>query len=97
MKYKNKMGDFVLDLAWCLEGQNDEEQPEQVLGCFQLVRADFSHASQFPFECGTPAGHGSADDCLDHTFSDLEEDSQDDSSEALTGTGSGSSEADVTR
>lgn len=101
MKYKNKMGDFVLDLAWCLEGQTDDEQPEQVLGCFQLVRADFSHASQFPYECGTPAGHGSADDCLDHTFSDLEnedeDEDEDEAGEASTATGSGSSDAGASR
>ena len=70
INYKDAMGDFVMDLAWCLEGEGDEEQPEQVLGCFQLVRAEFKHATMFPC-AGTRIDM--AQDYLEHSFSPMQQ------------------------
>ena len=37
-----KMGQMVLDVGFCIEGQQDDELPEQVLGAARLHRVDLA-------------------------------------------------------
>ena len=89
INYKDTMGHFILDMAWCLEGEGDDEQPEQILGCFQMVRAEFRHAKPFPF-AGTRIDM--AEDYIEHSYaaSDAKPGAGEPSDSTKVGGGSGS-------
>lgn len=45
---RERLRNVVIDVAWLVEGQTDEELPEQVASSCRLYRLDFDAAVQLP-------------------------------------------------